>query len=326
MIGFPYGSRNLMELRQVEYVLAVINHGGFTAGAEAAGVAQPSLSEGIRRLEAELGVRLFDRVGRSVMLTDAGRAFEGPARSLLRERGVVLDAVGAVRALATGALELVALPTLAVDPLAALVGHFRTLHPGIVVRVAEPDDASGVADLVADGHSEVGLTELPLDRDDLVAIPLARQEIVAVCPPGTKLPAPGRLPVRALAGMPLVAIPPGRSTRDLLDRALAAAGVAPFVAVEIAQREAIAPLVLSGAGTSFVPRPMAETLGAQGAVVARLVPALSRQIGLVHRANPLTPAARAFVELARTEARAGKALRATTVARPRTRGNRRAQL
>jgi DNA-binding transcriptional LysR family regulator len=295
-----------MELRQIEYVLAVIDNGGFTAGAAAMGVAQPSLSEGIRRLEAELGVRLFDRVGRSVLVADAGRAFEGPARSMLRARGVVLDAVGAVRALEVGALELVALPTLAVEPLAALVGRFRTLHPGVVVRVAEPDDASAVADLVAEGRSEVGLAELPVDRDDLVAIPLARQEIVAVCPPGTKLPAPGRLPVRSLAGMPLVAIPPGRSTRDLLDRALAAAGVAPFIAVEIAQREAIAPLVLSGAGTAFVPRPMAETLGAQGAVVARLVPALSRQIGLVHRANPLTPAARAFVELARAEARAGK--------------------
>ena len=295
-----------MELRHVEYVLAVIDHGSFTAGAEAVGVAQPSLSEGIRRLEGELGVRLFDRVGRSVVLTDAGRAFEGPARGMLRERGAVLDAVGAVRALATGVLEVGALPTLAVDPLAALVGHFRTLHPGIVVRVAEPDDASAVADLVAEGHSEVGLAELPVDRDDLVAIPLARQEIVAVCPPGTKLPAPGRLPVQALAGMPLVAIPRGRSTRDLLDRALAAANVAPSIAVEIAQREAIAPLVLSGAGTSFMPRPMAEALGAQGAVLARVVPALTRQIGLVHRANPLTPAARTFVELARAGTRAGK--------------------
>ncbi|HVJ95693.1 MAG TPA: LysR family transcriptional regulator, partial [Acidimicrobiia bacterium] len=81
-----------MELRQVEYVLAVIDHGSFTAGAEACGVAQPSLSEGVRRLETELGVRLFHRVGRSVSLTDAGVAFEGPARRLVRERGLLLDA------------------------------------------------------------------------------------------------------------------------------------------------------------------------------------------------------------------------------------------
>jgi LysR family transcriptional regulator, carnitine catabolism transcriptional activator len=288
-----------MELRQVEYVLAVIEQGSFTAGADAAGVTQPSLSEGVRRLETELGVRLFDRVGRAVIVTDAGRAFEGPARRMIRERAVVLDAVGAVRELDAGTLDLVALPTLAVDPLASLVGRFRTLHPGVLVRVAAPEDASALEGLVADGRSEVGLAELPARRDDLVAITLARQEIVAVCPPGTPLRAPGRLPVAGLAGMPLIATPPGTSTRDLLDRALAAASVAPLVAVEISQREAIAPLVLNGAGTSFLPRAMAEILGEQGAVVARLVPALTRTVGLLYRAHPLTPSARAFVELAR---------------------------
>jgi DNA-binding transcriptional LysR family regulator len=302
IIGFAYGIGSaLVELRHVEYVLAVIDAGSFTGGAAAVGVAQPSLSEGVRRLERELGVRLFDRVGRSVAITDAGRAFEGPARRLIRDREVVLHAVGSVRALETGSLDLVALPTLAVDPVAALVGRFRTLHPGVVVRLAEPDDANALADRVADGHSEVGVTELPARRDDLVSISLARQEIVAVCPPGTKLPAPGRLPVSALAGMPLVATPPGKSTRDLLDRALAAASVAPLIAVEISQREAIAPLVLNGAGTSFLPRSMADSLAAQGAVVARLVPALTRTVGLVHRPNPLTPSARAFVELARAK-------------------------
>ncbi len=288
-----------MELRHLEYVLAVIDHGTFTAGAAAVGVSQPSLSEGIRRLETELGVRLFDRIGRTVVVTDAGRAFEGPARRMIRERAVVLDAVGAVRELETGTLDLVALPTLAVDPLASLVGRFRMLHPGVAIRVSEPEEAGAVADRVADGHSEIGLAELPARRDDLVAITLARQEIVAVCPPGTLLPAPGRLPVGRLAGMPLVATPPGTSTRDLLDRALAAASVAPLIAVEISQREAIAPLVLTGAGTSFLPWSLAETLGDQGAVVARLVPALTRTIGLLHRASPLTPSARAFVELAR---------------------------
>ncbi len=263
-----------MELRQLEYVVAVLDAGSFTAGADVVGVSQPSLSEGIRRLESELGVRLFDRIGRTVAVTDAGRAFEGPARRMLRERALAFDAVGAVREIETGTLDLVALPTLAVDPLAALVGRFRMLHPGVTIRVAEPEDAGAVAERVAAGHSEVGLAELPADRDDLVAIALARQEIVAVCPPGTRLPAPGRLPVGRLAGVALVATPPGTSTRDLLDHTLAAAAVEPMIAVEISQREAIAPLVLSGAGTSFLPWAMAETLGGQGAVVARLVPAL----------------------------------------------------
>jgi len=125
-----------MELRQVDYVLAVVDEGSFTAGAAAIGVAQPSLSESIRRLERELGVRLFHRVGRRVGLTDAGRAFEGPARRLVRERELVLEAVGGVRTLDHGMLDLVSLPTLAVDPLASLVGRFRVAHPGIMVRIA----------------------------------------------------------------------------------------------------------------------------------------------------------------------------------------------
>jgi len=288
-----------MELRQIEYLLAVVDRGSFTKAATAVHVSQPSLSDGIRRLEAELGVRLFDRLGRSVELTDAGRALVGPARQLLRDRDAALESVADVRGLEAGTIDVVALSTLAADPLGRLVGRFRAAHAGIAVRIAAPDDLAAVDAMVLDGRCELGLTELPPRREELVAVTLERQEIVAVCPPGTVLPAPGRLPVRRLDEMPLVMTPRGLSTRDLLDRALASAGVEPVIAVETSQREAIAPLVLGGAGTSFLPAGQAKALAAQGAVVARLVPTLTRTVGLVHRPAPLSPAARAFVEMAR---------------------------
>src|SRR5438552_600736 len=288
-----------MDLRQVEYVLAVVERGSFTKAAASMQVSQPSLSDGIRRLESELGVRLFHRLGRRVELTDAGRAFIGPARQLTRDRDAVFESVATVRDLHGGTLDLVSLPTLAADPLGRLVGRFRKAHPGIAVRIAAPEDDGAVVAMVLDGRSELGLTELRPMRDELVSVSLERQELVAVCPPRTRLASSGRLPVARLRGMPLVTTPPGTSTRDLLDRALASAGIEPVIAVETSQREAIAPLVLSGAGTSFLPARLAEPLAAQGAVVARLVPTLTRTIGLVHRAAPLTPAARAFVELAR---------------------------
>lgn len=292
-----------MDLHQVEYVLAVVERGSFTKAAASMQVSQPSLSDGIRRLESELGVRLFHRLGRSVELTDAGRAFVGPARQLTRDRDAVFESVATVRDLQSGTLDIVALPTLAADPLGRLVGGFRKANPGIAVRIAAPEDDGAVVAMVLDGRSELGLTELRAQRDELVAVTLERQELVAVCPPRTRLAATGRLPVTRLRGMPLVTTPPGTSTRDLLDRALASAGVDPHIAVETSQREAIAPLVLSGAGTSFLPARLAEPLAAQGAVIARLVPTLTRTIGLVHRPSPLTPAARAFVELARPKRR-----------------------
>src|SRR4051812_6277723 len=86
-----------MELRQIQYAVAVIDHGGFTRAAAALYVSQPSLSQGVANLEAELGTPLFRRVGRRVVLTAAGEAFQEPARQLLRDARTIREVVGAVR-------------------------------------------------------------------------------------------------------------------------------------------------------------------------------------------------------------------------------------
>jgi DNA-binding transcriptional LysR family regulator len=296
-----------MDLRQMEYVVAVVDHGGFTRAADALLVAQPSLSQGVRTLEAELGVALFHRLGRRVQLTSAGEALLEPARRMLRDAATARAAVAEVAGVVAGRLDLAALPTLAVDPLAPLVGAFRSAHPGVAVHVAEPEEGAAVDDLVRNGRVEVGLSDLTAPaagrdgRGDLVTEALLDQDILAVCPPGTPVPG-GELPVVQLAGAPLVTTPPGTSTRRLVDAALATAGITATVAVEISHREAIVPLVLAGAGTSFLPEPLAAEAGRQGAVVARLNPPLARTIGLVQRDGPLSPAARAFAELARQRA------------------------
>jgi LysR family carnitine catabolism transcriptional activator len=290
-----------MELRQLRYVLAVVDHGGFTRAAAAERVAQPSLSQAVRNLERELGVELFHRLGRRVALTPAGEALIGPARQVLRDLETVHAAVAEVRGLRAGRLDLVALPTLAVEPLASLLGTFRHAYPGVAVRVAEPEDPRALATLVQHGHAELGLTELPPPDPTLRVRPMGRQEILAVRPPGTPRGRSGRLPVGALAGVPLVTTPQGTSTRQLVERALAQAGVTPQVAVEVDQREALLPLVLAGAGTSFLPRPLARHAARRGAVVVPLDPSITRQIGLTHRAGPLSPAARAFLDLATLE-------------------------
>jgi DNA-binding transcriptional LysR family regulator len=253
----------------------------------------------VQRLERELETTLFERGGRTVRLTVAGEALLGPARQLLRDRDAALDAVAAVRELRSGALDLVALPTLVAEPLASLIGRFRSAHPGVSIHISDPEDDAALARRVATGQSELGLTELPPRDDALVTIRLEEQEIVAVCPPGTALARAGRLAVAELTRLPFITTPPGTSTRDLLDRALASARVQPVIAVETSQREAIGPLVLDGAGVGFLPRASADQLASRGAVIARLSPPLSRVIGLVHRAVPLSPAARAFVEMAR---------------------------
>src|SRR3954451_5489165 len=98
-----------MDVRQLAYVVAVADHGGFTSAAAALGITQPSLSQGVRALENELGTELFVQAGRNVRLTTAGEAVLGPARQAVRDLEPAMLAVDAVRGLEAGRLDLVTL-------------------------------------------------------------------------------------------------------------------------------------------------------------------------------------------------------------------------
>src|SRR3954451_3656084 len=171
-----------MDLRKLRLFLGVVDGGGMTRAAEAEHVSQPSVSQAIRELEAELGTPLFHRVGRRVVLTPAGDALVEPARQVLRDVETGRAAVQAVSGLAAGRLDLVALPTLAVDPVAPLVGAFRVAHPGVDVALADPADAAAVVDLVASGESELGITAAPVLDTGLTSHLLGHQDLLAVLP------------------------------------------------------------------------------------------------------------------------------------------------
>jgi LysR family transcriptional regulator, carnitine catabolism transcriptional activator len=286
-----------MELRQIEYVVGVVEHGGFTRAATALHVTQPALSEGVARLESELGVTLFHRVGRTPVLSAAGEAFLEPARRLLRDREVITTSVAAVVGLDAGRLDLVALPTLAIEPLAPLVGRFRQRHPGVVVHVEQPEEDDAVADRVRSGRSEIGLTDLPIDEPGLVTERLLTQELVAVFAPSSPLAGRRRITMKDLTDIPLVMTPPGTPMRRRIDTAFADVEATPTLAVETEQRDAIVALVLAGAGSSILPSPLAAAARAAGAVTIALSPRLRRDVGLVWREGPLSPAANAFIAL-----------------------------
>jgi DNA-binding transcriptional LysR family regulator len=156
-----------------------------------------------------------------------------------------------------------------------------------------------VAALVRAGRAELGLADASASDagEGVLARPLGQQELLAVCAPGLLRGTRAR-PLAELAALPLVVTPPGTSTRRVIDAALAAAGVAPTVAVEVDQREAVVPLVLAGAGIAFLPETQASEAGRLGAQVVRPLPVLVRSIVLLHRDRPLSPAGRAFVTLA----------------------------
>ena len=167
-----------MDLRHLTYLLAVADHGGFSAAAKAIFVSQPALSLAVKELEDELGVELLHRLGRGVRLTPAGAALVGPARQVLRDVETARAEVSAIAALVSGSLALGSLPTLAADPLAALVGNFRAAHPGVVVDLAAPEDTAELVALLQDGQCEIGLLEGGRLPDSLTAHELGSQASV----------------------------------------------------------------------------------------------------------------------------------------------------
>jgi LysR family transcriptional regulator, carnitine catabolism transcriptional activator len=289
-----------MESRRLRHFLAVADHGGFTAAAQAAYVSQPALSLAVKELEAELGASLFIRSGRTVRLTAAGEALVGPARQVLRDLETGEAAVAAVAGLTAGYLTMACLPTLVADPVAPLVGNFRRRHAGIRIDLAAPEDTSELIEMVTSGSSELGVTE---DHDippDLTSHPLGQQTLVLILPPGTPHTDGDPISLTELDDTPLVVAPTGTSTARLLMEAFAAAQRSPTVAVATAQRDAIVPLVVAGAGAALVPLSLAQTARGSGALVARPVPPIVRQLALIHRPGPQSPAAAAFVDLAVT--------------------------
>lgn len=289
-----------MDLRQLGHVVAIVEEGGFTAAASRVGISQPSLSHSVKALENELGATLFHRLGRAVTLTPAGEALLAPARQALRAAEIARSAVADVVGLEAGQLDLVCLPTVAVTPVAGLVGRFRGEHPQVRVHIDEPEDADAVAAAVRSGASELGVAELPLAASDLVSTELETHEFVAVLPAGSARPDQGddTLSLRDMAELPLVTTPPGTSTRRQIDEAFAAAGLEPTIAVETDHREGIVAMVRAGAGASIVPAPLAAVTDSSGALLRPISPPIERRIGLVRRAGPLSPAAQAFVALA----------------------------
>ena len=287
-----------MERRQLEYFVAIAEHGGFKNAARRLRIAQPSLSQAVRALEQDLGTQLFHRHSQGVTLTAAGQALIEPAQHALRAFATARSRVDDVNGLLGGRLDIVALTTLAVDPLAQIIGRFRQLHPLVDVRIDDPEQDSAVTDMVRTGRSEFGLTESATSSEGLHKLRLPDQEYLAVLPPRVGLPPEDSpITVEDLAELPLIAPPPGTAMRALIDEQLTFGGVLPRVAIDTAHRAAIVPLVLAGAGAAVLPRTIADDARLRGADVRATVPPLTRQVFLVWRSALLSPAAAAFLKL-----------------------------
>lgn len=287
-----------MERRELEYFVSIAEHGSFTGAAHALRVAQPSLSHAIGVLEQELGGRLFHRLAHGVRLTTAGEALLEPARQVRRDLNTAGDSVRRVLGLESGSLDIVSQTTLAVDPLAELVGQFLRQHPKVAVRVQDPELGSDVTSSVRGGECELGMVDSATRIKEMDSILLRGREIRAVLPPQWAVSSRDRLSLAELSDLDFVTTPESTATREIIEHAVGDRRAGPRVAVETAHQAMIVPLVLAGAGATLLPKSMAEAAERDGAVVMPLRPRIVRRGRLFWRPGPLSPAAGEFVDMA----------------------------
>jgi LysR family nitrogen assimilation transcriptional regulator len=272
-----------VEIRQLEYFLAVVDHRGVTRAARVLHISQPSLSQAIRNLERELHVGLFHRVGRGLVLSPSGEALVGPARHAVRSVEQASDLMRRLQRLDGGRVDICALPSLGSEPVAAWVGYLRRLHPAVSVRLEEADDVPGVTESVRSGATELGFMTLPAPLAGLQSWTLSTQYIVLVCPPGWSGTAETPIAIRDLAGMALIV--DGRHTAGWseIEHILLEHAVDVNVAAEVSHPSSTLHLVLSGAGAAFMPLRLALLAHRRGAVIRPTDPPILRRLAVIHR-------------------------------------------
>lgn len=263
-----------MELHQLRYVCAVADTGSFSRAAERCQVAQPSLSQQILKLEEDLGAKLFDRLGRSIRLTEAGRAFLPHARSALQHLEEARSSVTAQHLDVRGSVTVGVIPTIAPYLMPGYTAGFAAEFPEARLRIIEettPVLVKGLRDLSMD----LAILALPLRHKDLELVPLRTEPVFAVLPKDHPRAKAESLSLKDLRGESFVMLRDDHCFRDLSIAACSSARITPNIAFESGQFSSVLAMVGAGVGISMVPE-MAVDRGADCCYV-RLTDATARR-------------------------------------------------
>ncbi|MFC3692530.1 LysR family transcriptional regulator [Chenggangzhangella methanolivorans] len=288
-----------MTLEQLRIFVAVAEREHVTKAAQDLNLTQSAVSAAVSTLEARYATKLFDRVGRSIVLTEAGRMFLGEARSVLARASTAEQALTDLSGLKRGRLALAASQTVAGYWLSPLIHDFRRAYPGVEVslQIANTDDAAA---LIRNGEADVGIVEGEIDDPLLASETVAEDDMVLVVAPGH--PWIGSAPS---SGEDLIASEwtlrePGSGTRAIFEAAIETAGVSmeKFDVMVLASNEAVRSAVEAGAGATVLSRLVAKFSIATGALV--VVPfqlPTRRFLSLRHRERHVTKATQAFLDM-----------------------------
>lgn len=282
-----------MSLRQIEYLLAVVDEGSFTAAARRLEVSQPALSHQVRALESTVGEALLERAAGAVHLTPAGRAYLPHAAAALRAADEARRACRGEPRAQRRDLRVATLYSLALGILPAAIRAWRTAHPEARVELREYANAEELAEQMALGVADVGVGPRPRRwRGPLTS--LGEEELVVVLAADDPLARRRRLSLADLADRAWVLYATDNSLSPVVERACAAAGFAPRAAVRTRHTATAVALAGAGLGPALAPRSIIDP--SVGAALMTPDPPVRREL-VAYATADREAAAAPFIEL-----------------------------
>ncbi|MGW5144376.1 LysR family transcriptional regulator [Rhodococcus koreensis] len=246
-----------MELRQLEYFVAVAEEANFTRAAERVHISQSGISAQIRQLENDLGATLIDRSSRTATLTAAGEAALMHARAALASADAMRQAVDDVNQLIRGRLVVGMVTACTIKPLFDALSAFHLAHPGIEITLTE-DSSDRLVERVRAGAIDLALVATSTaPPEGLDAFPIISEGLVAAVSPDHPLAGQSRVTLAELGDHAIVCMPTGAGIRTVFDEACAAAGLRPDIALQASAPDAVADLAIRGLGVAILSESMA---------------------------------------------------------------------
>lgn len=270
-------------LRQLEYVVAVADHRSFRRAATACAVSQPALSAQIAQLEGALGVQIFERDRRKVLVTPTGSEIVARARATLASAAGVVDTARTAAQPLSGTLRLGVIPTIAPYLLPVVLPAVRAAYPKLRLVLREERTASVLGQL-DDGRLDAGILALPV-TGDLAAVSLYREDFVLAAPTSHKLARRARLREGDLEDEEVLLLEDGHCLRDQALAVCSHAGSHEVAELRATSLPTLVQMVASGQGVTLLPEMAAAVLASRGSevAVARFSPPPGRDVGLVWR-------------------------------------------
>lgn len=291
-----------MQIRQLEYLVAVADTGTFTAAAAREHVAQPAISAQIAALEGEVGQRLFLRTPRGAEPTEAGRELLRHARDILARLSRAGEAMDELTGLVRGHVTIGTVRGAPLGRLADLLGQFRRDHPGVDLTVRESESIDLLTGLL-DGTVDLALVGLAGETPDGITTSVLLQTPVgAVVGAGDPWAARRQLTLAQVAERPVITLVPGTGVRTAFDAACAHQGLHPRIGFEVGTVGAAIELARAGLGVAVVPADPSLTIGPEGRALAIVRPVVRSRLALAWATDIPTrgrPAARALLAAAR---------------------------